>query len=649
MNVLHGSRHLIAAALVALLGAASAAFAQPAEQNKLKWTPHRSATAPAATTGGDAAPAEAAVPVASPAPTAPAELPAPAAESGPTGGAASVVLPDGVPALDRQPARVRPSDNGFAPLRSRADVRSRDSASPNRIPGALREAFDPSQPDGILGLNVMRSPQGEVGRPVLAPEGRQVAAMERAAGRGPGRRPAERLGGGLAPRYAPTGRGTAQRPERLAMNTDAIPSVMKQAPTVGGLDDTGVPGRTAPGAGEASESLPTPRSGSMPGTTIIEEGPGADGSIGESMPLEMGDMSMGMDMQGMDMQGMAPGQYDPEMMTMPGDGGMLMGEYPTELHVESFYDDPYECEDECMPFCMHDGRICAWLRQFGKPYYGWRWYRDFTASAGVTAFTNSTDLGINGNFGTNEYLNWAMPFWNAFGVGWQAGWRGTQTNFQATSIDAGTRVFEKNARNQNFVTTGFFTRAFEGRGLQGGAVYDYLSDNWFDTVDVAQIRTEISYVWGYHEAGFWSAHNIGDQIGLFGPATRQNGVASTVDLYCGFYRLQFGDANEWKVWGGGTADGDGIVGSLVRAPMGRSLALEGTFTYLIPGNTKSIDMDGNGSIYNFSPAAWNLGINVVYYPAGRSRRSLASPYRPLFEVADNGSMIRSIGPYLPTP
>jgi hypothetical protein len=48
-------------------------------------------------------------------------------------------------------------------------------------------------------------------------------------------------------------------------------------------------------------------------------------------------------------------------------------------------------------------------------------------------------------------------------------------------------------------------------------------------------------------------------------------------------------------------------------------------------------------VSQFSPAAWNLGVNIVYYPAGRSRRSLASPYRPLFEVADNGSLIRTLG------
>jgi hypothetical protein len=613
MNVHAGSQPLIAG-LLATAFAVSTTFAaepvgQTAGQAQLKWTPHRSASSTAA--------AAESTPPASPAATAPAPLadttPAVVPPAGPP---ASVTLPDGVPAVGTTARRPQPPAS-YAPMRTRSQARG-DYASPNRISGAMRQAFDPSNPDGLLGLNVMRSPQGEVGRPILAPEGRQVAAMERTAGRTQSRAPAARLGGGLAPRYTPTG----SRPERLAMNAEGIPSVMAQAPSVGGLDDAGVPGRTPPGAG-ATETLPTPSpSVDTEGQTVIESMPG------ESLP--------------MDMTGAMPGEYDPGMMTMPGEDGLLMGEYPSELHVESFYDDPYECEDDECYMCLPHGRICAWLRQFGKPYYGWRWYRDFTASAGITSFTNSTDLGINGNFGTNEYLNWAMPFWNAFGVGWQVGWRGTQTNFQPASVEVGTTTFEKNARTQNFITTGFFTRAFEGRGLQGGAVYDYLSDNWFDNVDVSQVRAEISYVWGYHEVGFWGAANLGDQNGLFSPITKSNGVASTLDLYTGFYRLQFGDANEWKVWGGATSENDGLIGTLVRAPMGRSLALEGTFTYVIPGKTQTIDVLPGGAVSQFSPAAWNLGVNVVYYPAGRSRRSLASPYRPLFEVADNGSLIRTL-------
>jgi hypothetical protein len=353
------------------------------------------------------------------------------------------------------------------------------------------------------------------------------------------------------------------------------------------------------------------------------------------------------------LDGLGGGEYAAEGFdpTMAGaGGGMWMGEYPSQLHVESFYDDPFACEESpgFLTCCPHDGRICAWLRQFGRPYYGWRWYRDFTAGAGITAFQNQTNFGLLGNYGTNEYVNWAMPFWNAFGVGWQIGARGVQSNFQQPTLnDSSGLQTPGRSRDQVFVTTGFFTRAFEGRGLQGGAVYDYLSDSYFENVDVSQIRGELSYVWGYHELGFWGAFNAMEQKGMFSPARGTPGVASTVDLYTAFYRLHFGDANEARVWGGASGNGQGVVGSTIRAPMSRSLAMEGTFTYLLPDKSQTVQLDPTTSV-TFAPSAWNLSVNLVWYPAGRARRSLASPYRPLFDVADNGSMIRALA-RLPTP
>ena len=625
MSMLSRSKTLVMPVVAALIGAGAipgTATAQPPAESQLKWTPHRAAAAPST----DAATQPSAPP---------AELGAvPAASTTPAGAPAAIVLPDEVPRTQPAPQR-RPAPRTAA--RSRPAAQG-DWSIPNRIPGAMQRALDPGNPNGLFGANMMRTPQGDAIRPILAPEGRQAVAMQqRAAGREAVAAAAaeQRLGGGLAPRYQATP-GSRPRIDRIAMNVDGIPSVMRQAPQVGGLDDASVPGRapTGAGAGTTTEKLPGPPADQTP-----VDAP----SAGDEIQMDIGTFDGG---AGMGM-GEQPMMNDGSMMQ--GDGGLLMGDYPAQLHVESFYDDPYACEDDEDLCCIPHGRICAWLRRFGKPYYGWRWYRDFTASAGVTAFTNETDLGINGNFGTNEYLNWAMPFWNAFGVGWQLGWRGTQTNFQPATLEVGQTTLQKNARQQNFITTGFFTRAFEGRGLQGGAVYDYMSDTWFDNVDVSQIRGEISYVWGYHEVGFWGAANIGDQNTIFGPVRKQPGVTSTLDLYCGFYRLQFGDANELKIWGGGTSEQDGIVGTLVRAPLARSFSMEGTFTYMIPGRTSTIDVERGGYTTNFAPAAWNVGVNLVYYPAGRSRRGLASPYRPLFEVADNGSMIRSLQGTTPTP
>ena len=620
--------------------------------SQLRWTPHRGATGQR--------PDAVAPPARQPAPAFAAASPAPAplttaqpmtaqpASAQPSTAAilartpSAVGLPEGVPPIGTTPTQLSANSN-YAPLRGRFPTATGEWISPNRIAGNFLTAFNPDDPNALFGNGLMRSPQGDNGRPIMAQEGMQRRPQPRTAvvGNAPRFNPA-------APQFNPNPnmlRPAAPRRDRTAMNVDAMPSVMTRGPQA-----ATIAGAANKSQAPVTQGLPAPTSAPPSAVESI------DPSIMNSMPMEMqGSAPGGYDPQmsgGYDPQmsgGYDPqmsGGYDPQMMMM-GDDGLLMGQYPSQLHVESFYDDPYACEEEIgvLPLCLCDGRLCAWMRQFGRPYYGWRWYRDFTASAGVTSFQNTTDLGLHGNYGVNEYANWAMPFWNAFGIGWQLGVRGVQADFQSAALKdpTGATIFDQESRNQVFVTTGFFTRAFEGRGLQFGAVYDYLRDSWYDDVDVAQVRGEISYVWGYHEFGFWGAASVADTNGVFSSGSKANNYASTLDLYTGFYRLQFGDANELKIWGGASGQGDYLTGMLVRAPMSRSLALEGTFTYLIPGKTQTIDILPGGAVSQFSPAAWNLGVNIVYYPAGRSRRSLASPYRPLFEVADNGSLIRTLG------
>ena len=519
---------------------------------------------------------------------------------------ATVSVPDTIPARDAKPSLqvvAKTPREDFAPLRKQLD--------PSRMVENLSDWMAESQPaksggtvsarqsdDGPFGLGMMRTPQGHnAARPILSqerPADLQVVAKQRE-------------GGGVAPPYNPRTNTRASRPERLAMDVDKVPSVMARRSQAEAVPPPPVSKKSPVSTNSSTESEPY-----ISGDSMIIDGPPSTGfeSYIESSP------SMGEE--------------------------MWMGRTPAQLHVESFYDDPYACEENCDPApCCFDGRICRWLHQFGRPYYGWKWYRDFTASVGVTAFENELDLGLTGNFGTNEYLNFGMPLWNAFGLGWQVGVRGTQTGFGSRSISTGGILNPTviDSRNQQFVTTGLYTRAFEGRGLQGGAVFDYLNNTGFvGTADIKQMRGEISYVWGYHEWGFWGAFNAGQGLGIIRAQNGESFENNTVHTYNAFYRVQFGDANEWKIWGGASHEGQGYVGSILRAPMTRSLALEGTFAYLMPGETKQIP-DSAPVAGSFTPMAWNLGINLVYYPRGRSRRSLASPYRPLFDVADNGTMI----------
>jgi len=606
---------------------------QPADGGDLRWTPHRAAARPL-----DVGPAEQQAPQLSPSrqpavpaaqPSVPRQLPVasptPQLAQRPPAPPASVSLPDEIPpaaarpamqSVARRPAAAAGNGSDYAPLRQQFDPGSIVEGvsdwvadrQPARRPGAVGQPAD-----GPLGLGMMRTPQGHsAGRAMLAQERpADLQAVRRA-----------QAGGGLAPPFNPPVRrrpNRPNRPERLAMDIDKVPSVMMRQAEAEAVP----PPPASPRAGTPAAATP---SDAGPGEPLFSDTPGS--------------MAYGFE----------DGGAETGLMT----DGMWMGRSPAQLHVESFYDDPYACEEDVGPLPWHfcHGQVCGWLRQFGRPYYGWRWYRDLTASVGVTAFENEANLGLFGNFGFNEYINWSMPFWNAFGVGWQLGVRGTQTSYGSSSI--ANTPFTTRARNQTFVTTGFFTRAFEGRGLQGGAVYDYLHDSYFDNVDLAQIRAEVSYVWGYHELGFWGAFNSQESTGFLKPVKDESakGRASTVHVYTAFYRMQFGDANEWKLWGGASAQGQGYIGSTVRAPMSRSLGLEGTFAYLMPGRSETVEIDDpryGSTTATFTPMAWNLGINLVYYPAGRSRRSLSSPYRPLFDVADNGTMMQAIADLTTSP
>ena len=613
---------------------------ESAASGSLRWTPHRAAARPLDTRDvmpdeGSATPGEKSVSTASPAKPSGSELApslsnavaksqqvaaAPQAESASpvqTAPPATVSVPDTIPARDAKPSLqvvAKAPQEDFAPLRKQLD--------PSRMVENLSDWMADSQPtksgetvsarrgdDGPFGLGMMRTPQGHnAGRPILSqerPADLQVVAKQRE-------------GGGVAPPYSPRTNTRASRPERLAMDVNNVPSVMARKAQAEAVPPPPVSKKSTVSEDSSMDSEPY-----IPGESMIIDGPPSTSfdSYSESSP------SMGEE--------------------------MWMGRTPAQLHVESFYDDPYACEENCDPGpCCFDGRVCRWLHQFGRPYYGWKWYRDFTASVGVTAFENEVDLGLRGNFGTNEYLNFGMPLWNAFGLGWQVGVRGTQTGFGSSTVTVTDPITTQStsvssaARNQQFVTTGLYTRAFEGRGLQGGVAFDYLNDhNKFSTVDLKQMRAEIGYVWGYHELGFWGAFNAGKGLSILPGSV--NYTNNTVHTYNAFYRVQFGDANEWKIWGGASHEGQGYIGSLLRAPMTRSLALEGTFAYLIPGDTQTRAVSTGGfapleTAATFTPMAWNLGLNLVYYPRGRSRRSLASPYRPLFDVADNGTMISGL-------
>jgi hypothetical protein len=181
-----------------------------------------------------------------------------------------------------------------------------------------------------------------------------------------------------------------------------------------------------------------------------------------------------------------------------------------------------------------------------------------------------------------------------------------------------------------FVTTGLFRRQMGECGWQWGVVHDPLSDEFAQDFDVGQVRGELSFVFRANELGVWFASGISDDepdIVLPG------GIASfeALDMYAFFYRRQLINGGEGRLWVGATGDNDPLFGGDIRVPIACDWDLAGSFNY-IAGDSDVATRD--------FPEAWNVGISLVWYvcPQGALRAG-CSPYRPLLNVADNGTLV----------
>ncbi len=255
----------------------------------------------------------------------------------------------------------------------------------------------------------------------------------------------------------------------------------------------------------------------------------------------------------------------------------------------------------------------------------WPKWQEVVAFSGVQGFKGPYDRARDsGNFGFNEGFNIGAKIPYAQ-LGYQFGYRATEDQLNG-DIDTG---IEKQFV-QSFVTAGLFHRQKEG--LNFGVVWDALVDERTHTENFHQIRSEISLIGcSCHEFGLGAtvgtnSHTIGDGIN---PDTELQYQAS--DQYVLFYRLHGCDGGEGRIYAGVNNDSDGILGADTLVPIGGCFSLQSNFTYLIPHQK-----NGTPGATN---EAWNVGVGLVWHWDGQARKCYENCYRPMFNVADNGTLI----------
>ena len=255
-------------------------------------------------------------------------------------------------------------------------------------------------------------------------------------------------------------------------------------------------------------------------------------------------------------------------------------------------------------------------------------WEKFQFFSGVAGFTSPANRGGHASFGFTEGFNWGTGFAPGRKFSGQVGYRAIQSSFSGTD-------FTDVDRKQSFVTAGVFRRA--DWGWQGGVVADYMHDDWYYNLDVIQIRGELS--WKYpdgRELGFWFARasDSSTSTSMIGKSNPVGQVESwdLTDLYAFYFRTQLDAGGESRVFGGFTGDQDGLIGAEIRLPVNGRWALDAGFSYLIPEESSMT----TGHVEE----GWNIGIGLVFFPGCNTLQTI-DYNRPLFNVADNGTMFLS--------
>lgn len=252
--------------------------------------------------------------------------------------------------------------------------------------------------------------------------------------------------------------------------------------------------------------------------------------------------------------------------------------------------------------------------------------KEFTVWGGVHGFKGPRDVfdgGTDGNFGFQEGFNVGgrAPLVGLLfpQLSYQLGYQAVQSRLHGSSAGAFAPTDE---RNQDFLTVGLFRRV--PAGLQFGAVFDAMNDDFRTEADFHQMRYEISIKSQQgREIGFWGAtHTNSEMVG--------GRNLQAVDQYAAFLRWSFRESGEIRFWGGGTNDEEGLFGADFYVPFNNRWSLDTGFNYLIT--------DAPNGPSGAQEESWNIGMNLTWHYGRTAKQARRNPHRPMFSVADNGWM-----------
>ncbi|MES2199656.1 MAG: DUF6666 family protein [Chlamydiota bacterium] len=255
-------------------------------------------------------------------------------------------------------------------------------------------------------------------------------------------------------------------------------------------------------------------------------------------------------------------------------------------------------------------------------------------SLGLDSFRSLPEGSFNGNMGAFGALNLACAFpWQSQGIGVQGG-----GSFGIYAWNGRGSTDSKALQLQGFATVGLFRMTPHASGFNAGACYDWNIEGKYGVFGlsptIGQVRGQFGYLFtGGNEFGFLGSYAPEKSHKHFGalPVTFK-----AINQVNAFWRHIFRNKAETMVWGG-TPYGKGlmfnsgragnyIVGASFKAPLTRSLSVDGHGVYMGARG-------GSGDIESKNYAA-NVSFALTYSFGGCKAGS-----RPYLPLANNSNFL----------
>ncbi|HKT81331.1 MAG TPA: DUF6666 family protein [Vicinamibacterales bacterium] len=258
------------------------------------------------------------------------------------------------------------------------------------------------------------------------------------------------------------------------------------------------------------------------------------------------------------------------------------------------------------------------------------WFENFSLFVGPDGSKQPQDLGINANMGIRVSANWGVPVAESLGLGAQIG---AAVNVSDAAVHVLDQIEGTSKRTQTFVTLGLNQRPTDR--VTWGLAYDLLSQHYYDTATLGQIRGTGSYALrSADDLGVWFTKGVQDDTNLMADTSV---YLKPITQFNVFEKHTWANASQTTVWlGVARSHGDVVwvfpenaesknvlvYGAELAMPLSERFAVTGSANLITPASTGTVD----------------AFLGVSFYPTKSALRQASNRFSPVHAVANNPSM-----------